>query len=199
MSRLDKWKNGFFITISVLFCILLVNHSWWWLGSFSEFKNWYSNFGSILWFLKIICLIGWVFFTTKIIWNNYGKYAVFIVYVLLALVLKNQHPFSNLAVYDTFPKQSFLFYIEDQNGRKFNHGINYKSADLIDIYDTYLKRKSGSLDEKQLKEIAKNILQIAKNKSHFNGNNCFKVIRVTNSIEQNNLTSSKQILYDECH
>lgn len=186
------------LSLSVLFFLNLIEFNWWWLGSFSEFKMWYKNLGSLIWVLKIVVLFAWIFFTIKLIVNDYLKYPIFFTYVFFALVLKNQHPFSNLAVYDTFPKQSFLFFIEDENGSVYNHGIEYRSADLVDIFDTYLLKSKNTLDESQLKMIGKKIIDITKKKNNFKGIKCYKLIRVTNYIEDRKFKSTKQVLYNEC-
>lgn len=198
MRNSQRWKKNILLLTSVLVFVVFVKYNWWWLGSFSEFKVWYRNYGIIIWIFKIVIFIIWFFFTIRLIYQGYIKYPIFFFYVIIALIVKNQHPFSNLAVYDTFPENSYLFYIEDQYGNVFNHGINYQSADLVDVFDTYSKDMSVELDENQLSEIGKKILNITKNKNNYKGTNCYKLIRIKNYLEDKKLTSLKQMLYNEC-
>lgn len=195
--------NSFFykilmLLLSFLFFLTLIEFEWWWLGSISEFKVWYKNLGLLIWILKGGFFFSWIIFTIKFIARDYIRYPIFCTYVFFALILKNQHPFSNLSVYNTFPENSFLFYIEDKDGKIFNHGINYRSADLVDIFDTFSKKYSRDLSASQLSNLGKRTLLLVKKSNNFQKGNCYKLIRITNFMAEKKMISQKQILYNEC-
>lgn len=193
--------------LGALLLYTYIQYTWWWIASYSAFFKWYDNFGAIIWIAKMVVPMLWLVSAVSIFKKELKKYPllvfksypIFIFYVVLALILKTQHPFSNLAVYDSLPNHSYVFLIEDEAGKIFNHEITYKSADIIDFYDTYLEKHNISepLSDAQLNKIGEEIMRNQRAKNQFTKKKCFKVIRLKNLIANDSLKTIKTILYEE--
>lgn len=191
----------FIVVIQNVFLIYtFYEYKWWWFTEIKEFNKWYQNYGTLIWISRIIVVIisfGLIFYYLK---KEFKSYPIFITYVILALLLKNQHPFSNLAVYTSFPPESFYYYIEDSSGNISEHDLNYNSIDIVDIYDGYIIRNGivREITAYQKREAGKEIFDFVRGQNTGIKKGCFKVVQVKSFIENKKIKSNKTVLYEEC-
>lgn len=193
----QNWKKLTILLVGLPLFYTFSVYSWWWIGSVREFLEWYHRFGFFIWGAKLLAIS--IYGVVLIVFFN--KYFIFLLYVVFSLLLKNEHPFSNLPMYNTFPKYSLVFYIQNRKGKMFNHGIKYKSTDISDLYDAYMERNKlneESLSEKDFQKIGKEIMSFVKEKNEKNVKGCFQVIKVKNIIRNKTLEMEKDVLYEEC-
>lgn len=198
-SLLILFFIGFYLSFS--------QDKWWWLSSIYEMKEWYPLTGVLFWWLRLLVFLVLIFYFIylfspdfKFLFKkNFTPYFIFILFTLFSLLLKNHHPFSNMPVYTSFPDKSYVYLIEDEEGRLFNHGLSYQSADIVDIYDAYLETEHKILpltvDEKE--EIGKRIISFVRERNNKKNQKKYRVLQRVNYLVNDSLYSYNVILYDE--
>lgn len=211
MKQFKKILFPIFWVMTIASLVSFAFQNWWWFSSLQENVMWYPQYGKLIWvcrnvfFVVFLIIVFVLLYDKKHLIKKVGvflyQYLFFILIVVLGLALKNFHPFSSLAVYTHFPTESYLYVVEDENGKLFDHGLEYKSADIVDIYDSFLasnKLKEPLTDEnKQIvgKIILKFLLERQKNKP----NKCFKVIQQVNYFYNNQIKTDQIILFNGCN
>ncbi|MCB9365501.1 MAG: hypothetical protein H6587_13090 [Flavobacteriales bacterium] len=141
-------------------------YSWWFLGTLAEFKEWYANFGIVLWLLKQVFSILYVLILAvtsllllfkgikHIYHSKLTKYltlnfSFFFLYVSLSLIIGEEHPFSIYPLYDTIFKGAKIYYFTDQNSNHIpNMTLTNTHSQFIDkIYKTYCDIENTNFDK----------------------------------------------------
>lgn len=147
------------ILISILGISFALNYKWWFWGSLSQFKQWYSNIGVLVWLFKYIillimlCFIGasiylilkYVILILKKI-PSYYKISLFLFvgYLVVSPILNGNHPFSTFPMYNILSEGAYNFVLQDKNGKviPYNSISKYTSIDVPDLYEAFLTERN---------------------------------------------------------
>jgi hypothetical protein len=118
---------------------------WWTIGSLSEFNTWYPAFGSLVWVFKNLALLAlsfiflYFFFLFRKKPNN-AVFDIFITFVILSWIIGEQHPFSRIPMYHSFPNYAYVFSLSDKNDRliPLQNVSPLGAAELSHLYYTSL-------------------------------------------------------------
>lgn len=160
-------RNLVLILLVVLFVSYLsyITFDWWFLGTKNEFSAWYNTFDFFIWIAKEISvylfyiislieivlslylLIYW-FFKNNIRQFILKRYFIFIPYVLLSLILGEQHPFSQYPMYKEHNKNTILFYYTANGNIIPNMKISRTPSQFISkLYSTYAEKQTLNTHE----------------------------------------------------
>lgn len=131
-----------FLSIVILFILI---PRWWTIGSLSEFSIWYPTVGSLIWVFKnlvllaLSCIFLYFFFQFRKKQNTV-VFDIFIPFVILSWIIGEQHPFSRIPMYHSFPNYAYVFSLSDKNDRLIPlKSVSYLgTAELSHLYYTSL-------------------------------------------------------------
>lgn len=142
---------SFLAIISLI--ILIIIPFWWTTGSLEEFKTWYPDWGLLAWILR------WIFILITITSNVFllsllrkpirENTFLFFLFVALSWFIGEQHPFSRIPMYHSFPKYAYVFYLEDLNNQlvPFKEISKLHAAEMSHLYYAALKKRNISYGE----------------------------------------------------
>ena len=126
---IKKYENKRFtlLSISLIFITLVLIKStglkYLFIGSITEFKSWFPNYGFILWKLKTMVFI--IFLLKAFLTFRYGltlllnnfiqlkKHVYFFGLIFFTFAFDEVYPFSFYPMYNEFPNWSYSFYFTD--------------------------------------------------------------------------------------
>ena len=108
------------ILLAVILIVSVVNIPFWWLkGKLGEFQEWYPMIGIGLWLIKWLLILGTLlavfYLFAQIPRLAYEKASLFTLFVLLSWKIGENHPFTRVPMYHSFPDYAYVFYLEDEN------------------------------------------------------------------------------------
>lgn len=130
--------------------LLIITPFWWTTGGLEEFKTWYPDWGILLWIVK------WIFILISITSGLYllsllhkpvrENTFLFFLFVALSWRIGEQHPFSRIPMYHSFPEHAYVFYLEDQNNLliPFKTISRLHAAEMSHLYYSALKNRNIS-------------------------------------------------------
>ncbi|MEZ4929721.1 MAG: hypothetical protein R2777_06895 [Chitinophagales bacterium] len=152
-------KHIAIILLAILGISFALNFNWWFWGSLSQFKQWYSNLGTLVWLFKYIliflflCCFGWslyivfkygTFILKKIPFYYKITLFLFVGYLVVSPILNGNHPFSTFPMYNILSEGAYNFVLQDKNGEvvPYNSISKYTSIDVPDLYEAFLTERN---------------------------------------------------------
>lgn len=128
----------------------------------------------------------------------FAKYLPFIVFVAVALLVGEEHPFSRFPMYSKFPKAVDYYFLVDENQKPVSglKQFSFTVSQLKDRMGAYLRTNGNTPENEQ--QSARNILTVIGNSdksiSYFKQHKELSLVRKNLKLEQGNIVETDTLL-----
>ena len=130
----------------------------------------------------------------------FPHYIIGMIYLVLCLLIGEEHPFSRVEMYDSFPKESEAFYLSNIKGNpiQLQKYFHYSSGNLAHNYYTIENRLSHTVPAQKIKRETAKLLYLQLKQYQFIplDQDTIQLRRMTFSYSDKRLLQISEVLYE---